>query len=525
MDEESSPREDGERLNGHGQHEQNNDARRSDVAAAARDPHGISADTGEAVELVPQPPSAFASLPSVAMAAGLPPPDFQQRSLREFSLPARSSSLGSHRLSRHSLSSNHQSQLRKQAHASPTFTSQRNPGLPSRSLSVNANSYVRSPQANHRPIAAAPLMDIRPPLLDIPRAAYTGRSVSAPAPVEVASESDMDVHCGWAVVDVMGGEAGGAPPCERSLHAAAVLNGNLCIFGGYDGHSRINDFHAYNFNEKRWSPVLPSATSGNPPSPRDRHVAVAYNNSFYVFGGFDGTSRINDFFSFDFSSMTWREVPVSSGQPPSARHSHAAVVHNHSMWVFGGYDGSYKSDLHEFDFDLNTWNAVNAAGRRPRARYRATCVVCRNLIVLFGGHDGTRHMADTHVFDIETRIWSALVTEGTPPTPRDSHVSLVQGSSMYIFGGSSGSAINDLHELQLPASPTSPAKWYVLDYLNLSAFPFLQLNLTCFYFFAPQASDKGVRFLSAKASLLSCWCCVLGCHVYLWWLRWLGASE
>jgi N-acetylneuraminic acid mutarotase len=302
-------------------------------------------------------------------------------------------------------------------------------------------------------------MDIRPPLLDIPRASYTGRSVSAPAPVENSPDSDMDVHCGWSLVDVTQGEAGGAPPCERSLHAAAVLNGNLCIFGGYDGHSRINDFHAYNFNEKRWSPVLPSATSGNPPSPRDRHVAVAHNNNFYVFGGFDGTSRVNDFFSFDFSSMTWREVPVAAGQPPSPRHSHAAVVHDHSMWVFGGYDGSYKSDLHEFDFDRNTWSAVNAAGRRPRARYRATCVVIRNLIVLFGGHDGTRHMADTHVFDIETRIWSALVTEGTPPTPRDSHVSLVQGSSMYIFGGSSGSAINDLYELQLPASPTSPAKW------------------------------------------------------------------
>lgn len=80
--------------------------------------------------------------------------------------------------------------------------------------------------------------------------------------------------------------------------------------------------------------------------------------------------------------------------------------------------------------------------------------------MLFGGHDGTRHLADAHVFDFETRIWSALVTEGTPPTPRDSHVSLVQGSSMYVFGGSSGSAINDLLELQLPASPTSPAKWY-----------------------------------------------------------------
>lgn len=407
---------------------------------------------------------------------------------------------------------------------SPSLSSQRGPtvGLPARSLSVGASSNAaRSPHAS-RPIAAAPLMDIRPPLLDIPRAAYAGRSVSAPPipveiPVEIpVQESDEDIHSGWAVVEVMDGEAGGAPPCERSLHAAAVLNGNLYVFGGYEGHERINDFHAFSFSEKRWSPVLPSATSGNPPSPRDRHVAVAYNNNFYVFGGFDGISRINDFFSFDFSSMTWREVPISSGQPPSPRHSHAAVVHNHSMWVFGGYDGSYKSDLHEFDFNRNTWSAVNAAGRRPRARYRATCVVCRNQIVLFGGHDGTRHMADTHVFDIETRIWSALVTEGTPPTPRDSHVSLVQGSSMYVFGGSSGSAINDLHELQLPASPTSPAKWYVrCSYCCFFSFVSIHLLIFTSSIYL-QASDQGIWFLSAQASLLSRRRCLLGCHVCLW---------
>jgi len=351
MDEESSPLQDRERLNDHDEEQRGAAGARVDagegagLAALPLDPHGASADAGETVEQGPQPPPAYASLPVED------PPDFRQRSLREFSLP-RSASHGSHRSARRSLSSTHQSQLRKQAHVSPSFTAQRSPtaaGLPARSLSVGANINVaqnsnnRSPhaQAANRGIAPA-MLDIRPPLLDIPRAAYAGRSVSAPPPVEAAPDPEVDVHSGWAVVEVMEGEAGGAPPCERSLHAAAVLNGNLCVFGGYDGQSRINDFHAFSFTEKRWSPVLPSATSGNPPSPRDRHVAVAYNNNFYVFGGFDGTSRVNDFFSFDFSSMTWREVPVLSGQPPSPRHSHAAVVHNHSMWVFGGYDGSYK---------------------------------------------------------------------------------------------------------------------------------------------------------------------------------------
>jgi hypothetical protein len=143
---------------------------------------------------------------------------------------------------------------------------------------------------------------------------------------------------GWSVAEVMDG----TPPASRSLHAAAILNDVFYCFGGYDGASRVNTFHAFSFAEKRWSPVLPSANSAGPPNPRDRHVAVAFGNSFYVHGGFDGTSRVSDFWLFDLSSMCWNEVVVLDGRPPSPRHSHSAVVHGHSLYVYGGYDGSYS---------------------------------------------------------------------------------------------------------------------------------------------------------------------------------------
>jgi Kelch motif len=44
-------------------------------------------------------------------------------------------------------------------------------------------------------------------------------------------------------------------PSPRSLHSAALLNGVMYIFGGYDGTQRVNSFHAYTFADKRWSPV------------------------------------------------------------------------------------------------------------------------------------------------------------------------------------------------------------------------------------------------------------------------------
>lgn len=59
-------------------------------------------------------------------------------------------------------------------------------------------------------------------------------------------------------------------------------------------------------------------------------------------GGFDGRSRVSDFHGFNVNTQTWNEVQHIAGDPPSPRHSHAAVVYNDSMFVFGGYDGSYR---------------------------------------------------------------------------------------------------------------------------------------------------------------------------------------
>ena len=76
---------------------------------------------------------------------------------------------------------------------------------------------------------------------------------------------------------------GNMAPCQRSLHAAACWRDNMLIFGGYDGHVRLNDLHCYNFTSNKWS-VLSSYQA---PSPRDRHSAVIYENYLVIFGGKD----------------------------------------------------------------------------------------------------------------------------------------------------------------------------------------------------------------------------------------------
>lgn len=246
-------------------------------------------------------------------------------------------------------------------------------------------------------------------------------------------------------------------PCQRSLHVAAICGDRMFCFGGYDGSNRVNDCWEFDFGKRAWSAVAP--TSGTPPTPRDRHVAVVYDTSFYVFAGFDGTSRVNDFHGFSLRTAAWTPVRALSGTAPSPRHSHAAVVYESSLYVFGGYDGSYRCDFHEYNFATSGWTQMaENAGRVPRARYRATCVVHEANMYLFGGHDGTRHLNDVHTFDFNARAWSSLQAEGPAPIPRDSHVAVAHGDSMFVFGGSTGSAMNDFHELRLDARKWSPVQ-------------------------------------------------------------------
>lgn len=237
-----------------------------------------------------------------------------------------------------------QAQLRQQAHApvglgSPPAgpASITNRGNPQFDFTAGSRPvhHQRTTASQHQPNNSGLLQNLS--LSDNPQRPSSCAIHVPEYGINTENSSFSEDSTEWSLVETNGG----IPPSARSLHAAAVLNGVMYVWGGYNG-DRLNTFHAFSFAEKRWSPVLPSTTVVQGPSPRDRHVAFSFGNSFFIHGGFDGASRVSDFWGFDFSSMQWREVMVLGGRPPSPRHSHAAVVHGQSLYIFGGYDGSYK---------------------------------------------------------------------------------------------------------------------------------------------------------------------------------------
>lgn len=64
------------------------------------------------------------------------------------------------------------------------------------------------------------------------------------------------------------------------------------------------------------------------------------------------------------------------------------VVYNDSIYVFGGYNGildQHFNDFYAFDPKTNSWNLIKPHGKPPSARRRQACVVIGKKMFLFGG--------------------------------------------------------------------------------------------------------------------------------------------
>lgn len=109
---------------------------------------------------------------------------------------------------------------------------------------------------------------------------------------------------------------------------------------------------------------------------RSKHTVVAYKDAIYVFGGDNGKRMLNDLIRFDVKDKSWQNA-FATGQPPAPRYHHSAVVHESSMFVFGGYTGDIhsnsnltnKNDLFEYKFQQNgQWAEWKFAGKTPVPR-------------------------------------------------------------------------------------------------------------------------------------------------------------
>lgn len=66
---------------------------------------------------------------------------------------------------------------------------------------------------------------------------------------------------------------------------------------------------------------------GSAPSPRYFHSCCLYASKLYLYGGYSGTERLSDMFSYDFDTNHWSTIDCTAGDAPSGRSSLVAQVY------------------------------------------------------------------------------------------------------------------------------------------------------------------------------------------------------
>eukprot|EP00013_Stygamoeba_regulata_P019579 CAMPEP_0177654394 /NCGR_PEP_ID=MMETSP0447-20121125/14303_1 /TAXON_ID=0 /ORGANISM="Stygamoeba regulata, Strain BSH-02190019" /LENGTH=621 /DNA_ID=CAMNT_0019158029 /DNA_START=286 /DNA_END=2149 /DNA_ORIENTATION=- len=254
-------------------------------------------------------------------------------------------------------------------------------------------------------------------------------------------------------------ECQGCVPDSRSGHSCVVWRDSMVIFGGRDGRNHFGDIYMYNFVDETWSKL---ETRGALVKRRYRHSACIFGNCMFVFGGEQGGEQgvcFNDFYELNLETNEWREVHAT-GTVPEPRSGHTAVVHDGSMYIFGGKNKSpqYFRSIYRFRFDTRTWSQVTADGIAPPRTYNHSAFIYRNNLYVFGGYGiegvesgpgiGHRH-CELYEYSFDQNRWALVQTTGKRPSARLGHTITVINKTLFLFGGWDRNGYRaDLHSIE-----------------------------------------------------------------------------
>ena len=260
--------------------------------------------------------------------------------------------------------------------------------------------------------------------------------ISSTAPLNYSSEL-------WGYTVSTGQWQSPAPQTNTPppLAGAAMCSiGNvLYVFGGANFDSAAhNALFSFNAATSSWARM---ALSGYVPPARAYHAMACTATSVYVFGGEDAsgnllsdTVRVQN---INTVGTSWF-VPGVTGTLPTARKAHTLTHSNGKFYLFGGASvgGSKLNDAYSFDTATLAWVSLATSGERPTGRDGHTAVVLDEKLYIFGGADTSGNLNDVRVLDLHSRRWShPRAAGGVAPSPRWGHMGALVNQQFHMFGG------------------------------------------------------------------------------------------
>ncbi|OHT11448.1 Kelch motif family protein [Tritrichomonas foetus] len=181
----------------------------------------------------------------------------------------------------------------------------------------------------------------------------------------------------------------------RNGTTACFIKDKIYLFGGFSGTSYLDDLHVL------YLPTLGisrPATTGGGPAGRIGHIMASYQNKIMVWGGYNG-DWLSDLWILDTDTMVWREVNSEINGRTSATYA----SHNDNLYIFG----AAKSDaLLKFNWTTEKLEVVKYTGSAPPPELSAASMVAVDrYLLLFGGKYEKRNFCLMYGFDTVRNWW------------------------------------------------------------------------------------------------------------------------
>lgn len=237
-----------------------------------------------------------------------------------------------------------------------------------------------------------------------------------------------------------------AAPLPATLygHASAVISSRSFVSGGYDGTRFSSAVYMSELEPDGggggWTPA------GWLPEGRYGHAMVASGGRLYVIGGYDDGGTALEVWSADASTPSHLSEWRAETSFPYGVYLHAAVSHNGSIYVLGGFDGAAPlSSVYTArpgpDGAIASWE-LEPAGL-PAPLYAFGAAELGGRLYISGGKDGgsARSWVWSTPIDADGTLddagWTAA---GALPAPRFAHTMTALGDRLVVAGGSNGFA-------------------------------------------------------------------------------------
>ncbi|CAG9313184.1 unnamed protein product [Blepharisma stoltei] len=232
-------------------------------------------------------------------------------------------------------------------------------------------------------------------------------------------------------------------PSPRKSHSLCSSEAKLYLFGGQNGNDYYNDLWELDpENPTSWQSIL---TSGDIPSPRSGHASDSQGDLVVIFGGYDGTSYLNDLYYLNLITNSWKEVIPSSIDLPAGRVEACMKVYLPYVFIFGGKtESGITNDLWLYNTGTNSYKLLYevALGNHPLPVYGHSCELAADtygnilFYTMLGSTDGEEPIGNVDVFNMTLQHWVNLYLEESGKNARaNAAVKLNKYNEVGVLGG------------------------------------------------------------------------------------------